>query len=881
MSSEFGSTQESGAAPGGSWASKPTGSAAGGIDVSAGQALGGDAGRTAADGARGPFAPPVTSLLRNCFGHMLDDITVARDEGGKNRGIGAAAHTIGRHISLGDNIKEDPADPHSMEVITHEVAHALGAPGQRQHVLDRAGDPGEHAAYDAGRSLRSFIQGGGKGPAPQLKPAHGGRAGVHRFEAGEHADAVDNAASLLKDAETQGRKGAVTVDPKVAAQMNKKIKLDNGLEVTPGEITAMMGDFYGAFDKDGKFNASKSFDALNSADPKEMREILKAVNAEKESVAKVKSGQESEFHETDPGQLENLTKWREQKVDAGGTTTGFSMLELASKNDSHFNKKDESGTDNNMGAYTTFHKMALEAAAKGDKNKALALEASAQHFMTDRFAGGHQFDKDALMKASGKPGLLAQGVARIEHNKYNEQGVQVGNEQGESWNALGDAHWADKGNEQNRFQAAKAVYASYAELNSALDGKLSPDKIKDLSSSDLAAHKTVPKFDEQFQKKVEKEGADLSYPDLIKEVGPDALNAAGPTIQRTLINSGATGRNLVKSWEENADSLNPMKAWNWLKGTAGEAWDGVKKTGSGALDWMKNTGGEALDGVKDATGGAWNWLKNTGQSALGGIKDAAGGAWDWAKNTGGEARDSAKDAAGGAWNWMKDTAGGAWDAVKHGPGALWDYGKDKGSEAWGGIKNAAGGAVDWAKEKGGEAWGGVKNAAGGAVDWAKEKGGEAWGGIKNAAGGAVDWAKEKGGEAWGGVKNAASGAVDWAKEKGGEAWGGLKNGYSAAKDLGGAAWDFTKDMGGRAADWGKEKVHNGVDWGKRKANQAWEGVQDFGHEVAETASETWSGAKQSVGSGITAVKDTAKGAWNGTKDAASSSWGWLKKQAGY
>ncbi|MFT3754950.1 MAG: DUF4157 domain-containing protein [Pseudoxanthomonas sp.] len=174
MSAEFGSTQESGGASAGSWASKPE--AAGKIDAvsSAGAGLGGLAGQAAAGAARGPFTGPVNSLLRNCFGHMLDDITVARNEGGKNRGIGAAAHTIGRHISLGDDIKEDMNDPHSMEVITHEVAHALGTPGKQKHVLDRAGDPGEHAAYDAGRSLRSFIQGGGRGPAPQLKPAHGG-----------------------------------------------------------------------------------------------------------------------------------------------------------------------------------------------------------------------------------------------------------------------------------------------------------------------------------------------------------------------------------------------------------------------------------------------------------------------------------------------------------------------------------------------------------------------------------------------------------------------------------------------------------------------------------------------------------------------------------
>jgi hypothetical protein len=785
----------------------------GGVDAGP-KALGGAA-ESPTNGGGGPFSPPVTSLLRNCFGHVLDDITVARGEGAKNRSIGAAAHTIGKHISLGDNIKEDLSDPHSMEVIAHEVAHALGTPGQRRHILDRAGDPGEHAAYDAGRQVRNFIQGGGQGAAPQTKPAHGGRAGVHRFEAGEHADAVDNAATLLKDAQQQGRQGAVQVDPKVASNMTQKIKLANGVEVTAGEITAMMGDFYGAFDKDGKFNPAKSFEALNNADPAEMQVILKAIGKEKESVAQAKEGK-GEFKETDPGALEDLTKWRKQVTDADGTTTGFSMLELAKQNDSHFSKKDETGTDNNMGAYTAFHKMAMEAAAKGDKNKALALEASAQHFLTDRFAGGHQFDKQGLMEASGKPGLLSQGVARIVHNKYNKEGVEVGNENGETWTALGDSHWSDKENEGNRFQTAKAVYSSYSELQTALDGKVTPDQIKELKSTDLSAHKSVPKFDEQFQKKIEKEGADLTYSQLLKQVGPEALSAAPPTIQRWLINRGDTGRNLVKSWENNADSLNPMKALNWLKNTGGEALDGIKKAGGGAVDWLKDAGGEAWDGIKTAGGGAVDWLKDTGSQTLGGIQDAAGG----------------------AWNWLKNTAGGAWNAAKEGGvGGLWDF--------------------------------------------AKQKGGEAWGGIKDAAGGAWDFAKQKGGEAWGGIKDAAGGAWDFAKQKGGEAWGGLKRGFSAAKDLGGATWDFTKDMGGRAVDWGKKKIDNGIAWGKSKASQAWDGVKQFGSEVAETASETWSGAKQTVKNGLNTVKDTARSAWNGTKDAVSSGWGWLKKKAGF
>lgn len=102
----------------------------------------------------GPFNPQVNALLSQSFGQSLSDISVARGEGAKNRKISAEAHTIDRHISLGVHIKEDPSDAHSMEVIAHEVSHALARGGSGQHIINQAGDPGEHAAYDAGRQFK-------------------------------------------------------------------------------------------------------------------------------------------------------------------------------------------------------------------------------------------------------------------------------------------------------------------------------------------------------------------------------------------------------------------------------------------------------------------------------------------------------------------------------------------------------------------------------------------------------------------------------------------------------------------------------------------------------------------------------------------------------
>src|SRR5262249_18391294 len=148
------------------------------------------------------------------------------------------------------------------------------------------------AASDA---VKSFVAGGARGEAPRLAPAHGGRAKVHRFEGGEHMAATDNAVKTMTAA-------GKTVDPAVAGLLAQKVKLKNGLEVSPGDLTAMMGDFYGAFDKgkDGKehFNARASFDALTSADPKEMNEILKRIHAERDSVEGRLGDQSKSFEAT-------------------------------------------------------------------------------------------------------------------------------------------------------------------------------------------------------------------------------------------------------------------------------------------------------------------------------------------------------------------------------------------------------------------------------------------------------------------------------------------------------------------------------------------------------------------------------------------------------
>lgn len=626
----------------------------------------------------GPFAPPVNRLLEASFGQSLAGISVQRGEGEKNRNLNATAHTVGQKISLGSDIREDPADGKSMEIISHEVAHALAKGGSGQHLLDRRGDPGEDAAHHVGRTFRHYVESGAQGPAPRLQPAHGGRATIHRFEAGEHADAVDSAARTLKES-------GAPVDDGVAALMSaeRKIRLKNDVEVTPGEINALMGDFYGAFNKDGSLNPRKSYEALTNADPEEMRALLKHVQDERTNVERAKADGGG-FHATDSGVFESLTRNRRPQEDADGVTTGHSFLELAQRNDSHFSTKDEKGTNNNMGAYKAFHQMALEAAASStDSDEARVMEACASHFLTDRFASGHLVDKGEAMSASGRTnGKLRNVVARIVHNEGNQNPATVTSKNGESWTAMGDEHWADAGNTDNRKHAAQAVYSSFDELNQVIQKKKKPAEIQ---QGGYQASGEVPQFDDAHQAAVNARARQLSLPDIAKIEAHEAPGAAKGLALRAY---GQYIENpLSDAWKWSKRTLN--NGATWLKDKGGALWDGAKQTAGSLWEWGKEKAGDGVDWASEKGGQLWDGAKDLGSRAVEGAKQLGSQTWEGAK---GLASD-AKHEAGELWDGAKQTAGHAWSGIQNGAAA----GKKRASETWEGAKDSARSGWGWVK----------------------------------------------------------------------------------------------------------------------------------------------------------------------------------------
>ena len=133
--------------------------------------------------ASGPFSAPLNDALSEAFdGASLAGLSVERGADAANRAFGALALTQGNRIALSSSVREDPGDARSMNVIAHEVAHALAGGGAGRTLVDREGDPGERAADDAGDAFAHYADGGMQGPAPRLEPAHGGQAEIHRFE---------------------------------------------------------------------------------------------------------------------------------------------------------------------------------------------------------------------------------------------------------------------------------------------------------------------------------------------------------------------------------------------------------------------------------------------------------------------------------------------------------------------------------------------------------------------------------------------------------------------------------------------------------------------------------------------------------------------------
>ncbi len=348
----------------------------------------------------------------------------------------------------------------------------------RARAAARLAAPAPAAAGPAAGVLALQRAAGNRAVARMVRNAP--RRALQRYESAEHlalgdrylreladfaktSEGIDWIAEHGLEAETSG----LATDPIVSGA---KIPI-GGLQLSPGEIVALSGDFY------------ESPEELEHANPKELAELVAAIHSEEKGQLK------------DP----NATY---QAITQKYRSEHDSYLSLAERNQKHF-------APGNRLEWKRIHMqaIAMAKAAGSDEQafqRALLYDAAAGHFLTDAYASGHMFDRqridteiqayiNAHPPAPTNPQmstyyLVVQGhmrdlVLKNVHDRLNVEGVEVSNPKGMKWRTYGDTR-LDRAKHTQKI-AALALALSRAQVYVARKGAdPSPDDVIALMPDD-------------------------------------------------------------------------------------------------------------------------------------------------------------------------------------------------------------------------------------------------------------------------------------------------------------------------------------------------------------------------------------------------------------
>jgi hypothetical protein len=300
-------------------------------------------------------------------------------------------------------------------------------------------------------------------PASPKSPLKGS---PQKFEGAEHTAIGDS--TLLRFVNTAPALPAWQVE----------LHLPNGLALTYGQVIALGGDFYGipnqpinegatAAERIQRFiNAFNSL-AILPASNAEAKLILGVMQREIAAVNQaIKDGKQP--HGAYDALADTLSEeWN--RITGGGSFVSalFPLgryLKLAADNTDHF-------AEGALQAYIAGHTAALQQAVLGHKSGdekqlelAYAINAFADHYLTDLYSAGHLRVPRKQLAAVVTPSALGSLISRFMHDEDSHFGLNVHNGDGDQWHAYGDKRYFDTSDSANRAQVNQAVQISADEV---------------------------------------------------------------------------------------------------------------------------------------------------------------------------------------------------------------------------------------------------------------------------------------------------------------------------------------------------------------------------------------------------------------------------------
>ncbi|MGB8843345.1 MAG: hypothetical protein WCC64_19995 [Aliidongia sp.] len=283
--------------------------------------------------------------------------------------------------------------------------------------------------------------------------------GNFKFESGEHA-AIGDSITLRFS----------TNDPGTPAS-DVALNLLNRLALTYGQIVALGGDFYGdpgrpiadgssPEDRIARFTNDFNTLAMLPASKDEATQILAVMQTEIDAVnAAIAEGRDP--HVAYEALGDSLS-------DRWAMIIGKRYLALAVSNWDHFGEWA-------VLAYKAGHAAALRQAiaahaggGRGALELAYAMNAFADHFLSDLFSAGHMRTPRKQLadhiSALGLGSYVSSFLSRVMHDEDSKFGLNVTNGHHEIWRAYGDKRFFDTIDLTNRNHVKQAVQASADEI---------------------------------------------------------------------------------------------------------------------------------------------------------------------------------------------------------------------------------------------------------------------------------------------------------------------------------------------------------------------------------------------------------------------------------